>query len=650
MIFPCSTKSLCFDPANPLTNFSAEAPDQPVFIARNTGYGPLLPPLGSDWVAFGCTALCESTVSQQDADLCAAANNINCLATAWPVTAPGTDVFGNPVAVPSPRKVFKSRSQTTTVFCPDGNSFKYTVNAGKFSAFSQAQADADALSYAKAQAPNFILCMGALSPAVVCSETPYEGSITASGPKLTDGSACWSIIGQLPDGISSDLDESGSCVTGSNTLNFFGTPTTPGIYPFAVRVKDPTGDFMVKSFSLRVAGITNGDSFANGTVGTTYSQNVDSAGVINPIYSLESGALPDGLSLDSGGIIFGTPTKNGTFDFTLGVTEAGTGVTCNADCSIKIGGCGPVPAQAWTKPFTQTAQISFRNHGTPLIIMVGSSFSFTQAIRLDNQNVQSTIGFEGVGVGYAPNTDNFYSNDSGGNLWTITPDPLNAVAFVAAPFFGNCSPLVYFNGLLYMASNPFNGVLNFQINVFDPITGTFLNSGMLMPNSTPASQVSIDEVGKFLYGMRNDQVAQTVNITQWDISVNPPVLLQDVPIPTLGGDPSGGTACIFCPTNGQVYCAAVGQGGAQLIRYDPNSQTFSNPTNLDNNANPFFIAFNPVANLVLVPDNAVIRVVCADSDAEIGQIPASMTQLIYASTNQSVVGLGTDNLTLTDFA
>ena len=124
-------------------------------------------------------------------------------------------------------------------------------------------------------------------------------------------------------------------VTGG-VIHIVGTPTTPGIYPFTITVTDPVGDFISKEYTITVAGITNGNALPNANVGTPYSTDVNSIGVTNPIFSVESGSLPDGLNLDPGGIISGTPTTSGTFDFTLGVTEAGTGVTCNAPGEIIV--------------------------------------------------------------------------------------------------------------------------------------------------------------------------------------------------------------------------------------------------------------------------------------------------------------------------
>ncbi|UQV47555.1 putative Ig domain-containing protein [Janthinobacterium lividum] len=62
------------------------------------------------------------------------------------------------------------------------------------------------------------------------------------------------------------------------------------------------------------------------TVGTAYSQNVTAANGFAPYgYAISAGALPAGLSLSSGGVLSGTPTAGGVFNFTVRATDSSTG-------------------------------------------------------------------------------------------------------------------------------------------------------------------------------------------------------------------------------------------------------------------------------------------------------------------------------------
>ena len=73
------------------------------------------------------------------------------------------------------------------------------------------------------------------------------------------------------------------------------------------------------------------EPLADGSVGTLYTHTMNVVGGIPAYYwTIDSGALPDGLSLDSfTGTMSGTPQGSGTFEFTIRVrdnTEGNSGV------------------------------------------------------------------------------------------------------------------------------------------------------------------------------------------------------------------------------------------------------------------------------------------------------------------------------------
>lgn len=75
----------------------------------------------------------------------------------------------------------------------------------------------------------------------------------------------------------------------------------------------------------------------SGTVDVPYSSSIGVTGGQAPFtYSISSGALPDGLSLDPDtGIISGTPTTDDTFNFTIHVTDS-SGQSASAPCYITV--------------------------------------------------------------------------------------------------------------------------------------------------------------------------------------------------------------------------------------------------------------------------------------------------------------------------
>jgi hypothetical protein len=77
-------------------------------------------------------------------------------------------------------------------------------------------------------------------------------------------------------------------------------------------------------------------SLVDGTVSIGYSQQLAATGGTLPYtWTLDSGALPTGLSLSSSGLISGTPSTVGSFDFVIRVTDS-TSLTATQPLTIAI--------------------------------------------------------------------------------------------------------------------------------------------------------------------------------------------------------------------------------------------------------------------------------------------------------------------------
>lgn len=71
-----------------------------------------------------------------------------------------------------------------------------------------------------------------------------------------------------------------------------------------------------------VLAIVSDGALPGGGVGVSYAHAFSASGGATPYsWSLQSGALPDGLSLSAAGVLTGTPTTAGTFNFTVRVTD-----------------------------------------------------------------------------------------------------------------------------------------------------------------------------------------------------------------------------------------------------------------------------------------------------------------------------------------
>jgi PKD repeat protein len=98
--------------------------------------------------------------------------------------------------------------------------------------------------------------------------------------------------------------------------------------------------------------ITTGSPLPNGSSGSVYTQIFSASGGTSPYtWSVSSGTLPPGLALSSGGLLNGTPTTNGTFNFTVKVTDSASATaTANFALTIGSGSSGSAPPPTVTSP------------------------------------------------------------------------------------------------------------------------------------------------------------------------------------------------------------------------------------------------------------------------------------------------------------
>lgn len=151
----------------------------------------------------------------------------------------------------------------------------------------------------------------------------YSTSITASG-----GAApfYWSIVsGTLPAGLSLNA--------GNGVIS--GTPTTEETQTVTIRITDSRPASQGGAQRVQVAYtlaileelVITTPALEPAVLGQAYSQTLQAEGGDgNYTWTIDSGALPAGLSLSTSGVISGTPTELSTNTFTIRVTD-GSGVS-----------------------------------------------------------------------------------------------------------------------------------------------------------------------------------------------------------------------------------------------------------------------------------------------------------------------------------
>jgi hypothetical protein len=184
----------------------------------------------------------------------------------------------------------------------------------------------------------------------------YSASLEATGGF---GDDTWSVVsGSLPDGLT--LGSYGS------ESDIYGTPTESGIFPITVQVSDsatPTSDVASVTLSLRILDSSAfsilTQSLPLGLQGSYYYSPLDANGGIGPdTWSVISGTLPTGLTLDPSGALYGTPTFSGTFAFTAEVTDSAspTPDVASVPLTLTIGPAAPLTVESTTlHPGTQGA-------------------------------------------------------------------------------------------------------------------------------------------------------------------------------------------------------------------------------------------------------------------------------------------------------
>lgn len=147
----------------------------------------------------------------------------------------------------------------------------------------------------------------------VLSGAAYTGSVTPTGGHSPYTYALQT--GALPTGITLN----------ASTGELSGSSTSVGSYAGTFRVTDAggrTADTAAFAFDV-TAALSISKSFADSTENASYSGSATASGGTAPYtYSVLSGALPTGLSLNaSTGAVTGTPTTPGTFTFVIRVTD-----------------------------------------------------------------------------------------------------------------------------------------------------------------------------------------------------------------------------------------------------------------------------------------------------------------------------------------
>ncbi len=122
--------------------------------------------------------------------------------------------------------------------------------------------------------------------------------------------------------ISTGTIPTGLTLTTAGVLS--GTPPATGTFTFDVVATDAVGATAIQSYTVNVTDsmVFTTTTLPASTINIPYSQTITATGGMSPLtYAVTAGSLPAGVSLSSSGLLTGTPTASGTFNFTVTATD-----------------------------------------------------------------------------------------------------------------------------------------------------------------------------------------------------------------------------------------------------------------------------------------------------------------------------------------
>ena len=157
-------------------------------------------------------------------------------------------------------------------------------------------------------------------------------------------------------------------LTLASTGELSGVPVASGTFNFTAVGMDANGCWAAGQYALTIAcgAITVAPaSLTPGLRGVLYTNLFTAtSGALPATFAVTAGSLPSGITLDSVGDLSGTPTTDGTFNFTVTATDA-------ANCSTSVGQSLVV---------NPAADLAVSQTVTPNLVTVGNNLTYTIVI------------------------------------------------------------------------------------------------------------------------------------------------------------------------------------------------------------------------------------------------------------------------------
>jgi hypothetical protein len=326
--------------------------------------------------------------------------------------------------------------------------------------------------------------------------------------------------------LSSGTLPTGVTLASDGTMS--GTPSVPGSYTFIIQASDGTGDTGFRTYSNLVIGgnvlTIAPPTLPNGTQGIAYNQTVTaSGGTGGPYtYSVSAGSLPSGLSFNTGtGVISGTPSAGGTFNFTIRAVDANNNFGTQA-YTVIVGGNSltlnpaSLPNGMVTTAYSQTVTAS-GGAGGPYTYSITSG-SLPTGLSL-NTSSGAITGTPSAGGSFTFNVHAVDGNNNFGNRSYTVNIGTNSLTVAPAALPGGTQAVNYSQTV---SASGGTGPYTFAVTSGALPNGLTLNAGTGVISGTPSVS------GPFNFTIRATDVnfntgsqAYTVNIAPVPLTVNP---------------------------------------------------------------------------------------------------------------------------------
>jgi hypothetical protein len=264
--------------------------------------------------------------------------------------------------------------------------------------------------------------------------TIFSQTFTQSGGI---GTTTFSTTSPLPTGINL-----------SNAGVLSGTPSQTGTFPITVKATDANGCFGTVSYTLIIncpsITLNPASPLPDGTTGIPYTSNINVTGGTAPYtFTVTTGSVPTGLTLNSNGTWSGAPTTAQTYNFTVKATD---GNLCTGTQAYSITVHLPDPTLA-TYPDTNV------NLGGNVTITPAAAPTTTAHI-----NVSTATAFNGTFVADPATGKVYLTNAHPAGTYMVTVTAFNGEGVMVSKSFTltvttpvTCNP-VFFNAPLNLSA------------------------------------------------------------------------------------------------------------------------------------------------------------------------------------------------------